>query len=152
VLTVVVVYWGLIYNGFDSTFKVWSNVSQHALNTVFCLTEIVLARTEPLPWIHLLWLIIILCLYLGVAFITFATENFYVYAFLDDRKKGGRGRVAGYIFGILAVAVIIFIIVRYLILLRQWITETKLKMTGKLENKRAWEHEGRIDGQTEVEK
>ena len=145
-----VVYWSLLYNGFDSTFKVWSNVSQHALNTVFCLTEIFLARTEPLPWIHLLCLIILLCLYLGVAFITFATEHFYVYLFLDDTKKGGHGRVAGYIFGILAVAVLLFVIVRYVILLRQWVTETKLGLTGKLEDKR--EHKGRSEEQGEVEK
>jgi hypothetical protein len=144
-----VVYWGLLYDGFNSTFQVWSNVSQHALNTVFCLTEIFLARTEPLPWIHLLWLIILLCLYLGVAFITFATEHFYVYSFLDDRKKGGRGRVAGYIFGILAATIVIFIIVRYVILLRKWVTETKLGFTGKLEHKR--EHKIRTDVQREEE-
>jgi hypothetical protein len=145
-----VVYWSLLYDGFHTTFDVWSNVSQHALNTVFCLTEIFLARTEPLPWIHLLWLIILLCLYLGVAFITFATEHFYVYSFLDDTKKGGRGRVAAYIFGILVAAIIIFVIVRYVILLRQWVTETKLGLTGKLENKR--EPKGRGEAQGEEEK
>jgi hypothetical protein len=149
-LMAVVVYWGLLYSGFDSTFQVWSNVSQHALNTVFCLAEIFLARTEPLPWIHLLWLIILLCLYLGLAFTTFATEHFYVYSFLDDSKKGGRGRVAGYIFGILAAAIIIFIIVRYVILLRQWVTETKLHMTGKLEHKR--DRKGRSEEARDEEK
>jgi hypothetical protein len=150
-----VVYWSLIYNGFHTIFQVWSNVTQHALNTVFCITEIVLPRTDPLPWIHLLWLIIILCLYLGVAFITFATEHFYVYSFLDDTKKGGRGRVAGYIIGILVAAIIVFIIVRYLILLRKWVTETKLHKTGKLEHRRQKGHlsEGYLsEGQREVEK
>ena len=150
VLMWTVVYWSLIFTSFNSRFEVWSNVSQHALNTVFCLTEIFLARTDPLPWIHLLWLIIILCLYLGVAFITFATEHFYVYSFLDDTKKGGRGRVAAYIFGILAAAIVVFIIVRYVILLRKWVTETKLGMAGKLEHKRL--HKDRSEEPREEEK
>jgi hypothetical protein len=115
------------------------------------VTEIFLARTEPLPWIHLLWLIILLCLYLGVAFITFATEHFYVYSFLDDTKKGGRGRVAGYIIGILVATIIIFVIVRYLILLRQWVTEKKLGLTGKLGHRRAYKGRSETEAQAEVQ-
>jgi mannitol-specific phosphotransferase system IIBC component len=89
-----------------------------------------------LPWIHILWLIIILALYLGVAYITVATEHFYVYSFLNDTEKGGRGRVAAYIFGILAATIVVFVIIHFVILLRKWVTETKLGMTGKLEHKR----------------
>jgi hypothetical protein len=58
-----------------------------------------------------------------------------VYSFLDDTRKGGRGLVAGYIVGILVAAVVVFVIVRYLILLRQWVTETKLGKTGRLETR-----------------
>jgi hypothetical protein len=78
-----------------------------------------------------------LALYVGVAYITKATEGFYVYTFLDPTRKGGRGLVTGYVFGILVVSIVAFIIVKYLILLRQWITETKLGKNGKL----AWRGE-----------
>jgi hypothetical protein len=74
-----------------------------------------------------------LALYVGVAYITKATEGFYVYSFLDPHMKGGQGRVTGYVFGIMALAIVTFIIVKYLILLRKWITETKLHKLGKLE-------------------
>jgi len=134
-ILVTIVYWSLLYSGFNSKFNVWSNVTQHALNSVFCLFEIFIPRTDPLPWIHILWLVIMLALYLGVAFITLATEHFYVYSFLDYHSKGGRGRVAGYILGILVAAIVIFIIVHFIMLLRKWITETKLKKTGRLEHR-----------------
>lgn len=131
----VVVFWAIIFDYFYSVEDKWSNVSQHALNSVFSLFELVFARADPLPWIHLLWLIIILALYLGLAFITHATEHFWVYTFLDDSRKGGRGLVAGYIIGILVGAVIVFVIVRYLVVLRKWVTETKLGKTGRLETR-----------------
>jgi uncharacterized membrane protein len=77
-----------------------------------------------MPWIHLLWLIILLALYLAVAFITYGTEHFYVYSFLDNRTHG-RGRVAGYIFGILAACIVIFVVVWLLIWVRKRFTERR---------------------------
>jgi uncharacterized membrane protein len=130
-----VVYWALIFDGFLDRFELWSNVSEHALNSVFSLFELIFARTEPLPWIHVLWLVIILALYLAVAFITHASAHWWVYTFLDDSRKGGQGRVAGYIIGILVACIIVFIIVRYLILLRQWVVEKKLGKTGQLQHR-----------------
>jgi hypothetical protein len=120
-----VVFWGLIFDRFDATFDTWSNISVHALNSVYALFELIFARTDPLPWIHMLWLVIMLACYVGVAYITVATEHFYVYSFLNDHNKGGRGLVAGYVFGILAVAIVVFIIVKYLILFRRWLTERR---------------------------
>jgi uncharacterized membrane protein len=121
---IIVVYWALIYDHFFSRFEVWSNVSQHALNSVFALFELIFARTDPLPWIHIVWIVIMLTLYLGVAFITLATEHFYVYTFLDYHLHG-RGRVAGYILGILALAIVAFVIVHFLILLRRFLTKSR---------------------------
>lgn len=129
-LTLVVVYWALLYSGFSSPFSTWTNTSQHALNSVYALFEIVFPRTDPLPFINLVPVVVILALYLGLAYVTHATQGFYVYSFLDD-KKNSRGVVAGYIIGILVASVIIFIIVRYLIVLRIWVTEKKLGMAGK---------------------
>lgn len=50
-------------------------------------------------------------------------------------RSNGRGLVAGACIGILVGMIIVFVIVRYLILLRRWITETKLGMHGKLSRK-----------------
>jgi hypothetical protein len=73
----------------------------------------------------MLWLVIMLACYVGVAYITVATEHFYVYSFLNNHNKGGRGLVTGYVFGILAVTIVVFVIVKYLILLRRWLSERR---------------------------
>ena len=72
----------------------------------------------------------ILGLYLGLAYITYDDDHFYVYDFLNIQEHGS-GVVAGYIIGILVGAVVLFLIIRYLILLRKWITESKMGKTGK---------------------
>ena len=129
---VVVVYWALLYEDgiFDDTFEVWTNTSQHALNSAYALFEILFPRTAPLPFVDVIPIIIILAMYLGLAYVTEATKGFWVYGFLDN-KTNSTGKVAAYIVGILVAAVVVFVIVRYLIMLRVWITEKKLGKTGK---------------------
>jgi uncharacterized membrane protein len=70
-------------------------------------------------------------MYLALAYLTHATQGFYVYNFLDYQDVGGRGIVAGYIFGILVGIIIIFCLVWCIIWVRRWLTETKLGMDGK---------------------
>lgn len=48
------------------------------------------------------------------------------------RSRIGNGLVAGACIGIAVGLVIVFALVRYLMLLRQWVTEVKLGMSGKL--------------------
>lgn len=55
----------------------WTNISQHILNTPFALFEIICTDVPPLHWVHLPITIFILGLYLGVAYITHATQGFY---------------------------------------------------------------------------
>ena len=74
-------------------------------------------------------LIVLLALYLGLAYLTHTTEHFYVYSFLNPAN--GRGLVAGACVGILVASIIVFVIVRYLILLRRWTTEQKLGLSEK---------------------
>ncbi|KAJ1327533.1 FAR-17a/AIG1-like protein [Microdochium nivale] len=134
-ILVTVVYWVLLYGtlyngrGFPNTYTLWSNVSQHALNSAFLLFEVVFPRTAPPPWIHMLWLIVILAMYLGLAFLTAATKGFYVYPFLDPRKQGAF--VAAYVFGIAVAIIVIFVLIWALIKARVWLTEKKLGMDGK---------------------
>ncbi|PQE23026.1 FAR-17a AIG1 protein [Rutstroemia sp. NJR-2017a WRK4] len=135
-LLVTIVYWGVIFRGvyptgwFPQVFTAWSNISEHALNTCFALFEIFFARTNPAPWIHLLWLIAILACYLGLAYITVATKHQYVYSFLNP-AVAKNGMVAAYVFGIAVAICIIFAVVRGLVVARKWVTEEKMGRQGK---------------------
>lgn len=78
------IFWSLLSaNAFESRFSTFTNISEHALNSVFAFSEIVLADSEPHAWIYLPLLIVILAAYLGLAYLTHATEDFWVYSFLD---------------------------------------------------------------------
>ncbi|KAL8754050.1 MAG: hypothetical protein Q9199_004606 [Rusavskia elegans] len=130
-ILVTAVFWAVLYNGiwFATEFQGWSNTSQHALNTVFAAFEILLTRTSPPPPAHLAFLVILLALYLALAYLTRVTAGFYPYSFLDPNK--GSGKLAGYILGILAAACVIFGIVWGIIWIRRWLTESKLGIHGK---------------------
>ncbi|EKD18137.1 uncharacterized protein L3040_007684 [Drepanopeziza brunnea f. sp. 'multigermtubi'] len=167
---VTIVYWALIYgpdHPYTNAFSLWSNISQHGLNSAFALFEILLTRTAPPPWIHFPWLVVILLCYLGVAYITYATKHYFVYRFLNFKPAqhvtlpgggteniGGVGAAAVVAYGIgIAVAIlVIFCASRMLIQLRLWVTETKMGKRGvfcvgrgqpggdvELETSRPWE-------------
>lgn len=61
----------------------WLNLSVHALNSVFALEEIILPATEPPPLAHLSVVLLILSVYLGLAYLTKATQGWYVYEWLN---------------------------------------------------------------------
>ncbi|CAK7246037.1 MAG: hypothetical protein STHCBS139747_007659 [Sporothrix thermara] len=130
---VTAVYWGKLYEGpwFPVVYDAWRNVSQHALNAGFALFEIVAARTAPQPWMHIVGLLVLLALYLALAYVTQATKGFYVYSFLDPAQTGGPGLIAAYVFGIAVGCVLVFGAVQGLIWVRRWVTETKLGKKGK---------------------
>lgn len=132
-LLVTVVYWAILSDSRErSVFSNWSNISQHAANSAFALFEIIIPRTshEQLLLVHMLWLVIILALYLSLAYLTEATRGFYPYPFLDP-EENGRGVLAGYILGIAVASIIFFWIAKGLVWLRQWLTERKMGMDGK---------------------
>lgn len=130
-ILVTIVFWAVLYSGhwFSVVFDAWSNTSQHAINTVFASFEIFMTRTSSPPPVHLPLLIIILALYLALAYLTYASEGFYTYDFLDP--DNGDGSVAGYVFGILAAIIVIYGIVWCLIWIRRWATEEKMGFKGK---------------------
>ena len=134
---VTIVYWKILYSGvwFDNEQDAWSNISQHAMNSLFALMELLFTRINPPPMIHLLWLIVILALYLGLAFLTHYTQNIYVYSFLDPAS--GTGKRAGYIVGILVGAIIVFLIIEGVAWGRKWLTEKKWGCEGKFHGGRS---------------
>lgn len=78
------IFWAVLASRvFENTYRAWSDVSQHALNSVFAFFEIILPASEPHPWIQLLPIIVVLACYLGLAYLTHATQGWYVYSFLD---------------------------------------------------------------------
>jgi hypothetical protein len=153
-LLVTIVYWAVLYSKFDSIYHIWSNTSEHGLNSLFALFEILMTRINPPPWVHLLWLIVILAAYLGLAYLTHATKHVYVYNFLNPAPKvlnaeghnvgGVGGLVAAYVVGIAVGICVLFCVVKGLVWVRKWVTETKCGMMGKF-------YAGREIGQVEVE-
>ena len=92
---VTVVFWALLSSPdtFSTRYSAWANISEHALNTVFAAIEILASNVAPsfprqpgsgigFPWIHLPFLIVLLACYLGVAYITSATQHFYSTSYL----------------------------------------------------------------------
>jgi len=119
---VTIVYWSLLASSstFATPFSAWSNISKHALNSVYAAFEVLLTNTEPLPWMHLPLTVVILSGYLGVAYITHATQGIYTYSFLDPKKQGKK--LAIYIVGIAVGQVVVFCIVVGILRLRKHFT------------------------------
>ena len=53
-----------------------------------------------------------------------------------DREKNGQGAVAGYCFVILGATIVAFVLVRYLQVLRKWLTEGRLQKKKEFEGER----------------
>ncbi|KAI1821022.1 hypothetical protein F4861DRAFT_533270 [Xylaria intraflava] len=127
---VLIVFWALLSSPatLATPYSAWSNISQHVFNAVFAAIEILLPRTDPAPWTHLVFLLLVLALYLGLAYVTFATQGFYTYHFLDAGAQGPL--VAAYVFGIAVGICLLFALVRGLVWARRWVTEAKLGFEG----------------------
>ncbi|KAH7908137.1 hypothetical protein BJ138DRAFT_1013387 [Hygrophoropsis aurantiaca] len=120
-IIVTAVFWALLASPstFATRYSAWSNISEHAMNSLFALFEIFLTNVGPSPWSHLVPVFILLVCYLGVAYITHATQGIYTYGFLDPAKE--HGLLAAYIVGIAVGYCVVFIIVRSICLFRWWL-------------------------------
>ena len=92
------------------------------MNSLWAVLEIFLSRVGPMPWIHIPFLVLLLAGYLGVAYITKATQGFYTYNFLDP-KTDGSGMVAAYIVGIPIGICILFVIIAGIHWVKVWFFE-----------------------------
>ncbi|KAI0831778.1 hypothetical protein BC628DRAFT_1310907 [Trametes gibbosa] len=115
---VTVIFWALLSgpSTFATRFDGWINISQHAMNSAYALFEITLTNSSPSPWLHLPLCIIMLACYLGVAYITHATQGFYTYSFLDPEKE--HAKLAAYIVAVGIAECIAFLLARALAALR----------------------------------
>lgn len=55
----------------------WSNISKHILNSVMAIFEITLTNVGRLLWIDMLTTVVVLESYLGIVYITYATQGIY---------------------------------------------------------------------------
>jgi hypothetical protein len=117
---VTVVFWGTMNSGWPAgRFEQWINISVHGLNSVFAITEIVLPATEAPPVTHLSVVLLVLSVYLGLAYVTRWTQGFYVYEWMNPAH--GNGSVALHVLGYAGAMVAIFVIVRYSIVARNMV-------------------------------
>ncbi|KIW95726.1 uncharacterized protein Z519_04311 [Cladophialophora bantiana CBS 173.52] len=120
-ILVTLTFWCTMYFGpwYKVTFDAWANISVHAMNTFMALLEIILPTTEPFPWTHLPFLMTIQSLYLGLAYLTRATDGFWVHEWLDPEL--GKWKVAVHVVCYSVVTVVIFVFLRYTIWVRNWL-------------------------------
>jgi len=119
---VTVVFWVLLSgpSTFQSPFYSWANISMHAMNSGHALFEILFTNAPLLPWLYMPLCVLLLAGYLGIAYITYANQHFYTYAFLDPKKEGPR--LAAYIVGIAVGECIVYAIVYGIVFLRLKLT------------------------------
>ena len=118
-----VVFWATMYAGPWSAlgrFEQWINTSVHGLNSLFAIIEIIFPATEPPPWSHLSILLLVLSLYLGLAYLTRWTGGFYVYEWMDPAH--GNASIIVHILCYSVGIISIFALVRGAILLRIYVT------------------------------
>lgn len=103
-------------------------ISEHGIIGLYSLLEIFLTTTPPHPLLNLAFLILILLLYLSLAYLTHYTQGWYTYSFLDPGDHGQHnGKVAAYCFIILAIILVVFFVTWGLIWLRRKLTQGKIK-------------------------
>ncbi|KAG1767143.1 hypothetical protein EDD22DRAFT_1008553 [Suillus occidentalis] len=140
---VTVVYWTLLASSstFRTQYSAWSNVSQHAMNSCFALFEILLTNAGPSPWSHISPGLVLFACYLGVAYITHATQGFYTYDFLDPSAQ--HGLLAAYIIGMGIGYCILFAIVKGICTLRcRLVSPSRLDPSEQVQSEdlHEWEH------------
>lgn len=142
-IIVTVVFWTLLASSstFRTQYSAWSNVSQHAMNSCFALFEILLTNAGPSPWSHITPCLVLFACYLGVAYITHATQGFYTYNFLDPSVQ--HGLLAAYIIGMGIGYCILFTIVKGICTLRcRLVSPSRLDPPEQVQSEalNEWEH------------
>lgn len=126
---VTIVFWGTMNSGWPpGRFEQWMNLSVHGLNSVFAIVEILLPATEAPPLSHLSVVLLILSIYLGLAYLTRYTQGFYVYEWLNPAH--GTVSIILHVLGYAAGIIAIFLLVSGAIRLRNMLVRKMNKEDG----------------------
>lgn len=114
---VTIVFWGTMNSGWPAgRFEQWINLSVHGLNSVFAIVEIVLPATDAPPFMHLSVVLLVLAVYLGLAYLTKYTQGFYVYEWMNPAH--GNASIILHVLGYALGMIVIFFLVSGAIRLR----------------------------------
>ncbi|KAJ7184732.1 hypothetical protein C8R46DRAFT_1064935, partial [Mycena filopes] len=145
-ILVSIVFWGVIADKstFDNRYDAWNAISVHLLNSLFALFEIFLTNTPASAWILLPAVgLPLLGGYTCIIYITYATQGFYAYQFMDP--SSGAGKLVLHILGVTAVECVLFALVHGLVVARrralQRFRPSSAPPTGEKANGKAQEDE-----------
>ncbi|KAJ2157490.1 hypothetical protein GGF46_004462 [Coemansia sp. RSA 552] len=112
-VTVMLVFWIALYNpdNYTTTAHRWITISVHAANVMCILLELMAGAMKFSPhWTHPLVLVVIIGLYLALAYMNRAINGWFTYDFLDYDKHTGP-IILGIVLGIGSGMVIAYYIV-----------------------------------------
>ncbi|KAF1923737.1 uncharacterized protein M421DRAFT_104194 [Didymella exigua CBS 183.55] len=112
-----IVFGGTMNSGWPfGRFEQWMNPSVHGLNSMFAVVEILLSATEAPPVLHLSVILLIMSVYLGLAYLTRYTQGLYVYEWL--KPAHGIASIILHVLGYAAGRIAIFFLASGAIRLR----------------------------------
>ena len=128
-----IVFWAIMYSGPWPTgrYEQWLNLSVHGLNSLFALIEIIIPATKRPPVSHLAVVLLIMSLYLGLAYLTKATQGFYVYEWMNPDH--GKVSIVLHVLGYAGGICMIFVLVSLAFWGRVWIFSTRCAEVGNME-------------------
>jgi FAR-17a/AIG1-like protein len=97
----------------------WSNITFHCLNSIFALFEVFFSSVHIQPRSHVIFILLFMLLYIGMAYMIHLTAHFYVYDFLDEGLFGWLTLAFGT--GIGAVAATTFFVVQGLVWVKRFV-------------------------------
>lgn len=128
VAQVTIAYWGTLWGRvwIEQRYVEWLNLSVYTLNSGFALEEIIIPATSAPPLTHLCVVLLILSLYLGLAYLTKATQGWYVYEWMNPAH--GNLSIVLHVFIYAAVMIAIFFAIWGGIWLRKKLTNRLKKI------------------------
>ncbi|KAG0373657.1 hypothetical protein BGX24_011415 [Mortierella sp. AD032] len=111
-IVVPAIYWGMLFdpNNTMDTLNQYVDYSHHGADFACILVEMIFNRME-LPWVGVLGPLLMIILYMFLAWVYFAARGEWLYGFLDWSKGG---IAAGWYIGLLIIFALLFILQKYI--------------------------------------
>ncbi|KAF9901787.1 hypothetical protein EC991_005669 [Linnemannia zychae] len=111
-IVVPAIYWGMLFdpNNTMDTLNQYVDYSHHGADFACILVEMIFNRME-LPWVAVLGPLVMIILYMFLAWVYFAARGEWLYGFLDWSKGG---IAAGWYIGLLLIFALLFVLQKYI--------------------------------------